>query len=400
MISDENTKELFRFIQTADTSGLPSLKELLKKYDQNYITCDEYFAEIKNNRKVLSIDARSENEFAESSMPFSKNFPVLTNQERHNVGLIYKNYSQTSALWLALQYAGPKTESLKNFLENNKASEKNIYVYCWRGGGRSGYLSAMINELGFKTAIIRGGYKSYRQSVNSFFSQKTFPGNLLELSGLTGCGKTELIQIVSSKLPVIDLELAAKHYSSLLGHIPYEIKNSPPVFNQSAFENNIYSQIILNSSKLKLSHGILPVYIIESESRKIGRFQIPSLIFNALSEAPSVRIISSYENRIKRIVRDYFGNELKGIEPMLNTFKDKEYFFKQQLSNSVFADLINLLNEGRVYEFSEIMIKNYYDKKYKDKGKAPVAEISSDNISEAAEILSAIYKNILQKYSG
>ncbi|MDQ3021607.1 MAG: tRNA 2-selenouridine(34) synthase MnmH [Bacteroidota bacterium] len=391
MIIDNNPKELFEFIRTVDTKNTSSLKSILSSYEIEKISIEHLLDSLKNNNNILLLDARSEKEFEESAIPFSYNFPVLTNFERHNVGLIYKKYSQSSALWLAMQYADPKSESLKEFLSNDNAAGKTIYVYCWRGGGRSSYLSKLISDLGYKSSVLTGGHKSFRKKVNDLFSQKIFPYDVIELSGLTGCGKTELLKSVSHDLSVIDLEEAARHYSSLLGHIPYEIKNYKPVQSQTAFENNIYSQIYFNSQINQLTELINQPYLIESESKKVGRFDVPGNLYKKMESAPAIQIIGSMENRIKRIIRDYFGDDLRGIILMKRIMLEKSYFFKQQLSNSVFNELINFLDSGKVYEFTEIMITEYYDKKYKDKGKKPVTVISTDDINKAKDELIFIY---------
>jgi tRNA 2-selenouridine synthase len=397
MIRDRNPAELFEYIRSIDVSDTPSLKSILGEYKIEKFPAEQVLINIKENKdNILLIDARSEMEFAETSLPFSKNFPVLKNNERHNTGLIYKKYSQTSALWLAMQYADPKSVNLKNFLEENNAADKIIFVYCWRGGGRSGYLSKMISDLGFNPSVITGGYKSYRKLVNDFFSEKTFPYGLLELSGLTGSGKTELLNNVSGSLPVIDLENAARHYSSLLGQIPYDINNIEPVKNQTAFENNLFANIFLSSDILSNSTDTTSsAFLIESESKKVGNFEVPASLYDKLIISPTVKIVSSMECRVERIVRDYFGEDLRGIVPMRNKLIDKEIFFKQQLSSKLFNELIDLLDSGRVNEFTEIMIADYYDKRYKDKGKKPIAEISTDNMSTAKNEISEIYKRFL-----
>ncbi|MCB0727917.1 MAG: tRNA 2-selenouridine(34) synthase MnmH [Ignavibacteriae bacterium] len=386
------SKELFDFIRTTDTSDFPSLKKILEKYDSPRVTVNDILSELKDkNEKVLLVDARSEKEFDESSLPCSVNFPVLNNEERHNTGLVYKKYSQTSAVWLAVQYALPKEDDLRSFLQKHNASEKEIFVYCWRGGGRSGYLSKMITDAGYKPKVLIGGYKSFRRKVNEFYSQNNFPFELLELSGMTGCGKTELLKLLSLKLPVLDLEDAAKHYSSLLGHIPYEINNIQPVKNQSAFENNIFSQIFLN--EFIKDKG---TFLIESESKRVGKFQVPKIIYDKLINSPSIRIVSSMECRVKRIVKDYFGNDNRGIEPMIRILIERKSFFRQQLSADVFDQLISLLEKEQVNEFTEIMMKEYYDKKYRVKDKKILAEVSSDDSDKAVREISGIYNDLLK----
>lgn len=386
------SKELFDFIRSADTSEFPSLKTILENYNTPKLPVDNILSEIKKNPdNVLLIDARSEKEYEDTSLPCSVNFPVLTNEERHNTGLVYKKYSQTAAVWLAVQYALPKETDLIFFLKSHNASGKDIFVYCWRGGGRSGYLAKMITDAGYNPKVLSGGYKNYRRAVNGFFSNNEFPYGILELSGMTGCGKTELLKLLSGKLPVLDLEDAAKHYSSLLGHIPYEINDTAPVKNQSSFENNLFSQISLNNLI-----NVGGTFVAESESKRVGKFQVPKIIYDKLITAPSVRIISSMNCRVDRIVKDYFGSDLRGIEPMIKVLTERKSFFRQQLSAEVFNELIRLLQKERVHEFTEIMMREYYDKKYRVKDKIIIAEVSSDDSSKAVEEISQIYLKLIR----
>ena len=385
----KNKKELFEYVRTFDIDQIQSFESIIQNYKWNSITIDELFNVIINNDDFVLIDTRSEKEYENSSIPFSLNFPVLSTEERHNVGLIYKTYSQKAALKLAMGYADPKLERLEDLLCKNKVKNKKNILYCWRGGGRSSYLAKMICDLEYKPTTLVGGFKSYRNKVNEFFSKQTFPYDLIELSGLTGTGKTELLRIVSENVPVLDLELAARHFSSLFGFVPYKIKNFKPVVNQSAFENNIFSQIINNKKYFSGQNK----FLIESESKKVGDFLIPKPLYYKLLEAPTIKITSSLNKRLNRIVKDYFGDKHKGISEMEKIFKKSERFFRQQLSNPVYDDLLKKLKAEEVYEFSEIMINKYYDVRYKEKVKTPLAEINSDNIKTAANELIELFCN-------
>ena len=385
----KNKKELFEYVRTFDIDKIPSFESLISKYEWKSITINDLLETIISSDNFLLIDTRSEKEFENSSIPFALNFPVLSTNERHNVGLIYKTYSKKAALKLAMEYANPKLESLEDFLVKNKAKNKKIILNCWRGGGRSSYLAKMICDLNYKPTTLTGGIKSYRNKVNEFFSKQTFPYDLIELSGLTGTGKTELLRTVSDKFPIIDLELTARHFSSLFGFVPYKIKNFKPVANQSAFENNIFSQIIKNKKYFPGQN----TFLIESESKKVGDYLIPKPLYGKLLEAQTIKIISSLDKRLNRIVKDYFGNKRKGISEMEKIFKRSERFFRQQLSNPVYDDLLEKLKIEEVYEFSEIMINKYYDVRYKEKVKTPLAEINSDNIKTAANELIELFCN-------
>ena len=89
---------------------------------------------------------------------------------------------------------------------------------------------------------------------------------------------------------------------------------------------------------------------------------------------------------------DYFSDKEKGIELMTDLFKTKGNFFKQQLSNKIFDELLILLEKGDVYDFTEIMIKDYYDKRYREKKKIPISEINSDDMETASDELIELYK--------
>lgn len=388
-------KEFIETVINSDQSENLSVKEILKDYEISNIEIDDLLSKIKEDQKlVLLLDARTEKEYNETSVPFSVNFPILTNKERHEVGFIYKKYSQSAAVKLAVRYAEPKSAELKKFLETNKATDKEILIYCWRGGGRSAYLSKMIIDLGFKPTVLKGGIKSFRKEVNKFFNNPVSLPELTELSGLTGCGKTDLLKMISEQLPVIDLENAARHFSSLLGHIPYEIKNEKKISGQTEFENNIYCQIRLNNSKLcEKGNPELP-FLIESESRRVGNFSIPEFLYKKMENAKSIKLTGSIECRVRRIVKDYFSDRDIGIKLMLELFMTKGKFFKQQLSNKIFEELVLLLEKGEIYSFTEIMIRDYYDKRYREKKKVPEVIINTDDMEGAREELVENYLRI------
>lgn len=381
-INNLNTeKELFDFIRSSDYSNVPSLKSIFSKCNFSKISIEKTFELIKNHQAIV-IDARSEKEFNEYALPNAVNFPVLKNQERHNVGLIYKNYSQSAAIWLAMKYADPKSGSLSEFLTKNKPAAKNIIVYCWRGGGRSNYLAKMIEEIlqqnpNANLYTIEGGFKAYRKQVSSFLSTNITGYSFVEMNGLTGSNKSKLLASISTKIDALDLEFCARHQSSLFGQIPYLIRGFEPVKNQSAFENNLFNEMLFLKGKSNI--------LIESESKKIGDFFIPLQIFTKLETAPSIQLNASLETRVNTITEDYFGYDLKGLSLVKEIFLKKSDFFKQQMSASVYNELVEYLENGEVRKFSEIMLVKYYDKRYKDKGKKPILVVNSDNLHQAEE---------------
>ncbi|MBS1515924.1 MAG: hypothetical protein JSS63_12880, partial [Bacteroidetes bacterium] len=138
----------------------------------------------------------------------------------------------------------------------------------------------------------------------------------------------------------------------------------------------------------------LPLFLIESESKRVGDFSVPDSLYEAVESAPCVEITCSFENRINRIVKDYFGEDKRGITPMKKIFVEKEKFFRAQLSNETYGRLLDYLENEEVSKFTEEMMRLYYDKRYKVKPKKPSAIVSSDSIEEAAEKIISIYKKV------
>lgn len=380
----KNDKELFEFIRKADISDTPELKDVFEKYTIESIDIDSALQNI--NDDVLILDARSENEFETSHLPNAINFSVLNNNERHFVGNLYKNYSQKSAVWLAIQYASEKYENLKESLTSIPNFEsKQIYVYCWRGGGRSKYLSKMILDLfpEKKVNFIKGGFKSYRHCALKFFESEIHSYNFIELTGLTGCNKSKLIELCSTEIPSINLELAARHQSSLFGKIPYQIRGFSEVKDQSSFENNLYNEFL---KCVKPDSNDFP-FLIESESRKIGNFVIPPNLYQKISEAKSILIESTLEERINVIKEDYFMDDMRGLPLILKVFTEKSDFFKQQLSNEIYSEMLEALENENAYKFIKYMLVKYYDVRYKDKGKKPLLVINRGDLKHRANEL-------------
>ena len=89
MTDQESDKQLFEYIRTATIPELPSLKEILSKHETGTYTISDLLISLRHSHEnILLIDARSENEFNDSMIPFAENFPFLNNRERHSVGLI------------------------------------------------------------------------------------------------------------------------------------------------------------------------------------------------------------------------------------------------------------------------------------------------------------------------
>ncbi|MDR3005247.1 MAG: tRNA 2-selenouridine(34) synthase MnmH, partial [Acidovorax sp.] len=84
------------------------------------------------------IDARTPAEFALDHIPGAINCPVLSNEERVEIGTIYKQVSPFEAKRLgAAMVAANLARHLHDTFSDKPANWKPL-VYCWRGGLRSG----------------------------------------------------------------------------------------------------------------------------------------------------------------------------------------------------------------------------------------------------------------------
>jgi tRNA 2-selenouridine synthase len=111
------------------------------------------------------IDARSPAEFADDHIPGAINLPVLDNEERAQVGTIYKQVSPFDAKKTG---AALVARNIARHLDEHFATRPKGYrplVYCWRGGSRSGAMTHILRSVGWPAMQLIGGYKAYRARV-------------------------------------------------------------------------------------------------------------------------------------------------------------------------------------------------------------------------------------------
>lgn len=241
------------------------------------------------------IDVRSPSEFAEDHLPGAVNWPVLDDDERARVGTIYKQVSTFEARKLG---AALVARRIADTLEQQVAGRPRDWrplVYCWRGGQRSGSLSLVLAQIGFRTRQLGGGYKAFRGQVREDLER--WPGTLVVklLQGRTGSGKTRLLgSLAAHGGQTLDLEALAGHRGSVLGALP----NEAPQPSQKMFETRLWSAL----SALDRSH---PVYI-EAESRRIGQLRLPSALHEVLQQPQQqIRVTMPLERRIELLLDDY-----------------------------------------------------------------------------------------------
>lgn len=320
---------------------------------------------LHTDQKYWILDVRSEKEFEDSHLPGAESFPILNNQERREVGLLYKYRGRDVAVHRALEFAKPKLDGLKKL--TSLAVQRNLkpLVYCWRGGGRSAYATQILNEAGIGAMRITGGHKAYRKLVYQALYQEKIP-QLIIFKGLTGVGKTDVLQRLEGSFRVLDLEQCANHCASSFGSIPYELSGHYSRLSQKCFEDGIYHALHLSKTTIS-RFGI----IAESESKRIGHLIIPPAVFQAMKEAQTIEIQCSLEQRVERIYRAYIGLNEAGI-PLLkrDLATITPYVSKVQMD-----EWLNYLETGKIRLLLQELLEDYYDRKYAGLYQQPLLKV-------------------------
>jgi len=238
------------------------------------------------------IDVRTPTEFAEDHVPGAVNRPVLSDDERALVGTLHAKASAFEAKKLG---AALISRNIAHIVEGLRDRPRDFapLVYCWRGGQRSRSLAHVMNEIGWRAVQLDGGYRAYRRHVVA--ALQTLPGrhSYRVICGLTGSGKSRLLAALAREgAQVLDLEGLAKHRGSLLGDLP-----GAPQPSQKMFES-----LLLRA--LEGLDAARPVFV-ESESRKIGRLQVPEALLDAMRGSPCVRVELPRALRIALLREEY-----------------------------------------------------------------------------------------------
>ena len=239
------------------------------------------------------IDARSPAEFELDHVPGAVNLPVLSNEERAEVGTIYVQESRFKARRIgAAHVARNVARHLETALADRPGSFRPL-VYCWRGGMRSNSMATILAEVGWRTAVLQGGYMTYRRGVTARLYESEPDFRVVLIDGQTGSGKTEVLNRLSAHgVQAIDLEGLAVHRGSLFGSIP-----GRPQPSQKLFESRLLQAL----DGLDRSRPL----VLEAESSKIGERIIPPMLWKAMVAAPRIELVAPAEARARYLARAY-----------------------------------------------------------------------------------------------
>lgn len=317
------------------------------------------------------LDTRSPGEYAQGQIPGAVNLPLFNDAERAAVGTCYKQEGKERAVELGLALVGPK---LLDLVQTAKqlAPDRRVRLHCWRGGMRSSSLAWLLETAGMEVTLLAQGYKSFRAWVRATLAR---PLRIITLGGMTGSGKTELLDALADRgEQILDLEQLAHHRGSSYGAL-----GLPAQPTNEQFENAI-------ACIWQTFDPHRPVWI-EAESRRIGLCRVPDEIFQPMAQAPVVQIERSRADRIA-ILQKVYG----AIAPAdLITATDR---LTRKLGGQNAQAAIAYIQAGNLAPAIDIVL-DYYDKTYLydlKRRQVPVYSVPVANGEAIATTVAALIK--------
>ena len=258
------------------------------------------------------IDVRSPAEFAEDCIPGSINCPVLDNEQRIEVGTLYKQVSPFAAKKIGAAYV---SENIARHLREKFLDRPKTWrplIVCWRGGQRSGAMVHVFRRIGWNAQQLEGGYKTYRTLVLAALAELPRQMRFKVICGATGSAKSRILHALARLgEQVLDLEELACHKGSVLGELP-----DSPQPSQKLFESRLLAA-------LQSFDPTRPVFI-EAESRKIGSNHLPNALFETMHSGECLNIEAAFQARVDFLLRDYvyFLNAPEGFNSRLDVLRN------------------------------------------------------------------------------
>jgi tRNA 2-selenouridine synthase len=311
----------------------------------NTLSADEVIGRMHEFDTV--IDARSEAEFEEDHLPGASNWPTLNNEERRSIGTLYK---QVNAFEAKKRGAAIAARNIAAHIEREviaKPKDWKPLTYCWRGGQRSGALSLILSQIGFRVTLLEGGYKAFRAAVVQDIPRLVSALDLRVVCGTTGSGKTRLLQALAAQgAQVLDLEALANHRSSVLGAIPGLAQPT-----QKRFDTLVWDAL----RRVNPAH---PVFI-ESESKKVGNVSVPPSLIEAMRQSPCLNLVLPDAERVALLLEDYafFVQDIEHFCERLQVLAD----FRGKM---VVAGWQASVRAGNIAPVVQQLLRQHYDPAY------------------------------------
>jgi len=307
------------------------------------------FAEIVDQLEQFDqiIDVRSPAEFALDHIPGAINCPVLDDQERIRVGTLYKqvNAFEAKKIGATLVAKNIATHIEQQFLSHPR--DWRPLVYCWRGGNRSGSMALILAKIGWPVVQLDGGYKAFRQHINTELESLINRYSYRVVCGTTGSGKSRLLQTLQGRgAQVLDLEQLAQHRGSVLGDLPGD-----PQPAQKAFESAVWNTLRhFDPSK---------VVYVESESKKVGNLRVPLHLIERIRNAECIHLQASVDVRVALLMQEYVFFVEQPVELMRRLQYLTPLHGKEKIQHWQ-----QLVNQNRMHDLVRELLVDHYDPAY------------------------------------
>ena len=237
------------------------------------------------------IDVRSPGEFAEDNLPGAVNLPVLDDAERAEVGTIYVQSSKFDARRIGAAYIARNVAAYLEGPLRDRPGAWSPLLYCWRGGQRSQAMGLILSQVGWRTTVLEGGYRTYRRGVVARLYEAAPSLDVVLLDGPTGVGKTDLLARLARRgVQTLDLEALANHRGSVFGDLG-------PQPSQKLFESRL-------ASAMDALDALRPV-VVEAESSRIGERFLPPALWGAMQAGRRIELSAPLEARVAALACAY-----------------------------------------------------------------------------------------------
>ena len=329
----------------------------------------------------LVVDVRTPLEYGEDHIPAAINVPLLTNEERVEIGTLYKQTGPHEARMRGLELTAHRFPAMVAAIAE-AAAGRPVLVYCWRGGLRSKTVTSILELAGFRAVQLQGGYKAFRSHVIAYFEPFRPPGPLVVLHGMTGIGKTSFLLGLDHKLySMVELEGLASHRGSAFGEL-----GLTQDLSQKRFETLLWDAF------RRLPQGI-PV-IVEGESKRIGKVSLPGNMYDVMRDGIKIWCEASLETRVRRLIAEY------GRPEYLEEMETALLRIRKRLGGEKHAEIAGYLSRREMEQFMTELIRNYYDKDYyKTRDWREDFALSLEDYGKAERELAGFMKTALPRHS-
>lgn len=317
---------------------------------------------------VPLIDVRAPVEFDHGAFPTAVNLPLMNNEERHLVGIRYKEQGNAAAVDLGHKLVSGtiKEERIAAWIAQLERRPDSM-LYCFRGGLRSKISQLWITETtGREITRLEGGYKAFRNYLIHQLEPARQPGKPVILGGRTGTGKTILLRQLEN---VVDLEAIANHRGSSFGRF------TTPQPGQIDFENNLAWALIKHAAA---GHRHV---ILEDEGRNVGDRYLPKPLVEHFRTGDVVILERPLEERVQITFAEYVttaqadyisahGDEdglpqwLAYMDGCIDRIRKRLGGLRHQEIKQLLHDAHESGDPERHKEWIERLLRDYYDPMY------------------------------------